>query len=81
MLGHDRLMAAAYQHRWGVGKHVLGSQVFDYWQDPWGRVHEHWADSDTLNSDYGSRLVPAHEGFQSQWGEPVPEAFIGHVSK
>jgi catechol 2,3-dioxygenase-like lactoylglutathione lyase family enzyme len=82
MMGHEHLRDSGdYNHMWGIGRHVLGSQVFDYWQDPWGRVHEHWADSDTLNSDYGSRLVPAHEGFQSQWGEPVPEAFIGHVSK
>ena len=34
---------------WGIGRHLLGSQVYDYWADPWGRVHEHWADTDRLN--------------------------------
>src|SRR5713101_7826521 len=29
-----------YEHMWGVGRHLLGSQVYDYWSDPWGRVHE-----------------------------------------
>ena len=42
---------------WGLGRHVLGSQVYDYWSDPWGRVHEHWADSDRLNVANGSNLV------------------------
>ena len=36
MLGHDVLGEAGYEHRWGVAKHVLGSQVFDYWKDPHG---------------------------------------------
>jgi len=26
-----------YEHMWGIGRHLLGSQVFDYWADPWGR--------------------------------------------
>ena len=21
---------------WGMGRHILGSQIFDYWGDPWG---------------------------------------------
>ena len=67
-----------YSHMWGTGRHVLGSQVFDYWQDPWGRVHEHWTDSDRLNNKNPPNLVPAEEGFSSQWGEEVPERFITH---
>ena len=56
-MGHDHLaQAGKYEHMWGLGRHVLGSQVYDYWADPWGRVHEHWADSDRLNS--GQRLEP-----------------------
>ena len=69
-----------YEHMWGIGRHVLGSQVYDYWADPWGRVHEHWADSDRLNLANGSNLVPAEEALISQWGEPPPERFINHAS-
>jgi hypothetical protein len=54
--------------------------VFDYWADPWGRVHEHWADSDVLNVRNGSNSMPAHEAFQSQWGEAAPQKFIEHTS-
>src|SRR6202140_5554985 len=70
----------AYEHMWGIGRHVLGSQVYDYWSDPWGRVHEHWADSDRLNLANGSNLVPAEEALTSQWGEAPPEKFINHAS-
>lgn len=63
-----------YEHRWGVGRHLAGSQVFDYWADPWGRVHERWADSDRLNAKSGSSLGPPERALISQWGEELPEA-------
>jgi catechol 2,3-dioxygenase-like lactoylglutathione lyase family enzyme len=69
-----------YEHMWGVGRHLLGSQVYDYWCDPWGRVHERWADTDRLTARSGSNLLPAHEALVSQWGEDPPEKFIRHVS-
>jgi catechol 2,3-dioxygenase-like lactoylglutathione lyase family enzyme len=69
-----------YEHMWGIGRHVLGSQVYDYWSDPWGRVHEHWADSDRLNRANGSNLLPREEALISQWGEGPPEKFINHAS-
>jgi catechol 2,3-dioxygenase-like lactoylglutathione lyase family enzyme len=69
-----------YQHMWGIGRHLLGSQVYDYWADPWGRVHERWADTDRLNAANGGNVIPVEEGFQSQWGERPPERFVGHAS-
>jgi catechol 2,3-dioxygenase-like lactoylglutathione lyase family enzyme len=79
-MGHDYLKKFGYEHMWGIGRHVLGSQVYDYWADPWGRVHEHWADSDRLNLANGSNLVPVDEALVSQWGEKPPEKFINHAS-
>ena len=69
-----------YEHMWGIGRHLLGSQVYDYWADPWRRVHEHWADSDRLNVKNGSNLLSAEEALVSQWGDPPPQKFIEHVS-
>ena len=63
---------ARYDHRWGVGRHVLGSQVFNQWVDPWGRAHEHWADTDMLNADNPGALVGTDQGLRSQWGDPPP---------
>ena len=68
-MGHNYLKQfGKYEHMWGLGRHLLGSQVYDYWADPWGRVHEHWADSDRLNVRNGSHLLPAEEALVSQWG-------------
>jgi hypothetical protein len=76
-MGHRHMRdSGKYEHMWGIGRHLLGSQVYDYWSDPWGRVHEHWADSDRLNIQNGSNLVSAEEGLTSQWGDPPPQKFI-----
>ena len=34
---HNWLRDHDWTHSFGVGRHLLGSQVFDYWLDPWGR--------------------------------------------
>ena len=34
--GQQVLRAAGWRHMWGMGRHLLGSQVFDYWFDPDG---------------------------------------------
>jgi catechol 2,3-dioxygenase-like lactoylglutathione lyase family enzyme len=76
-LGHEHLKRLGkYGHLWGIGRHLLGSQVYDYWADPWGRGHEHWADSDRLNAKNGGNMVPIEEGLASQWGEQPPEKFM-----
>ena len=80
-MGHQHMRdTGKYEHMWGIGRHLLGSQVYDYWADPWRRVHEHWADSDRLNLANGSNLVPAEEALISQWGEAPPKKFIDHAS-
>lgn len=80
MMGHEHLKNMnKYEHVWGIGRHVLGSQVYDYWKDPWGRVHEHWTDTDMLNSSAQPKLLSVEEGLNSQWGEPAPQAFISHA--
>ena len=78
--GHEHMKSIGkYEHMWGLGRHILGSQVFDYWADPWGRVHEHWSDSDRLNATDGSNLISAEEGLGSQWGDPAPQKFIDRI--
>jgi catechol 2,3-dioxygenase-like lactoylglutathione lyase family enzyme len=79
-LGHEHLKRAGkYEHMWGLGRHFLGSQIFDYWADPWGRVHEHWTDSDRLNAAHGSNVIPAEEGLISQWGDRPPPKMLDRV--
>jgi catechol 2,3-dioxygenase-like lactoylglutathione lyase family enzyme len=68
MLGHDHLKQAGYEHYAGVGRHILGSQVFDYWRDPWGHVLEHFSDGDLLNRSHESELHDPGAALGTQWG-------------
>jgi catechol 2,3-dioxygenase-like lactoylglutathione lyase family enzyme len=75
ILGNEHLKKQSYRHQWGVGRHVEGSQIFDYWRDPFGNKIEHWTDGDLVNDHYvgkASKLSP--EGL-AQWGPPVPQDF------
>ena len=78
MIGHEHLQQKGYEHFWGIGRHSLGSQVFDYWGDPWGRVHEHWADTDVLNASVPANLWGRGE-IDGPWGDPIPPKFMGHA--
>ena len=68
MAGHTHLANAERQHQWGIGRHVLGSQIFDYWVDPWGHVVEHWTDGDVFNDRTPTNRVGIDELLATQWG-------------
>jgi catechol 2,3-dioxygenase-like lactoylglutathione lyase family enzyme len=70
MTGHDHLTKAEYTHHAGVGRHILGSQIFDYWKDPWGHVVEHFADGDLLNANAGLESSGADIALGVLWGNP-----------
>lgn len=72
MAGHDRLKAAGRTAEWGVGRHILGSQVFDYWRDPWGHTLEHWTDGDLFTAADGSNTATLQDLLGVQWGPPAP---------
>jgi catechol 2,3-dioxygenase-like lactoylglutathione lyase family enzyme len=67
--GHDYLADRGWRPAWGPGRHELGSQLFDYWMDPWGRLVEHFADSDLfLPEDPSSEYGP--DQTRSAWWGP-----------
>jgi catechol 2,3-dioxygenase-like lactoylglutathione lyase family enzyme len=72
MMGHQHLSGASHGGRpyWGIGRHILGGQVFDYWKDPLGFTVEHWTDSDLL---LASTPAGSHHILNAlnQWG-PMP---------
>jgi hypothetical protein len=43
---------------WGVGRHILDSQIFDYWYDSSKSKIEHHADGDVVNCDNATRREP-----------------------
>jgi catechol 2,3-dioxygenase-like lactoylglutathione lyase family enzyme len=72
MRGHERLKARGRHAEWGVGRHILGSQVFDYWRDPWGHAVEHWTDGDLLTAADGSKVATLQDLLGVQWGPSAP---------
>jgi catechol 2,3-dioxygenase-like lactoylglutathione lyase family enzyme len=72
MRGHGRLKEAGRHAEWGVGRHILGSQVFDYWRDPWGHTLEHWTDGDLFTAADGSNIATVQDLLGVQWGPPPP---------
>lgn len=75
-MAHEWLQAGGHAHHWGVGRHVLGSQVFDYWWDPDGLRVEHYADGDLYDNTVPATVV---EGTNEQlwtWGPRVPDTFF-----
>lgn len=72
MAGHATLKAAGRTPEWGVGRHILGSQVFDYWRDPWGHTLEHWTDGDQLTAEDGSNTATIQDLLGVQWGPSAP---------
>jgi catechol 2,3-dioxygenase-like lactoylglutathione lyase family enzyme len=72
MKGHWFLKSRNRGHLWGVGRHILGSQIFDYWKDPWGHQVEHWTDGDLLTAADQPRVAGPSELLGSLWGPDLP---------
>ncbi|MDH7972109.1 bifunctional 3-(3-hydroxy-phenyl)propionate/3-hydroxycinnamic acid hydroxylase [Sphingomonas sp. AR_OL41] len=74
-LGQEWLQAKGWRHAWGLGRHILGSQIFDYWRDPVGDKLEHYADGDLLSADVPTGWSQLTASSLYQWGPPVPADF------
>lgn len=73
LIGHEWLAKKGWKSVWGVGRHVLGSQIFDYWHDPSGFKIEHYADGDLVNMDTPTKRDVV--GPLSVWGPEIPKDF------
>ncbi|MDE0855270.1 MAG: 2,4,5-trihydroxytoluene oxygenase [Nevskia sp.] len=74
-MGQRVLKEKGWKHAWGIGRHILGSQIFDYWQDPWGDKHEHYCDGDVFTSDQATGIHPVSREAMAQWGQAMPRSF------
>jgi catechol 2,3-dioxygenase-like lactoylglutathione lyase family enzyme len=64
------------QHVWGIGRHMLGSQVFDYWRDPFGNMVEHYADGDLFDASVPTSAHAVGKESLYMWGPAVPQEFM-----
>ncbi|MBR7825968.1 VOC family protein [Actinospica sp. MGRD01-02] len=75
--GGEYLRDCGYQHSWGIGRHIQGSQLFDYWRDPDGFMVEHFSDGDLFDNTLEPGWAPMSASGLAQWGPPATADFLG----
>ncbi|MEC4765490.1 VOC family protein [Mycobacterium sherrisii] len=75
--GGEYLADRGYARSWGIGRHIQGSQLFDYWRDPDGFLVEHFADGDMFDDTVEPGWAPLTATGLAQWGPPVSKDFLG----
>lgn len=81
-IGNKWMASHGWKHAWGVGRHILGSQVFDYWLDPAGNLVEHFTDSDLVRPGTPAGFHRIDDNALAMWGPPMEAAtFIGMAAR
>jgi hypothetical protein len=75
--GGEYLRERGYFRSWGIGRHIQGSQLFDYWRDPDGFLVEHFADGDMFDNTLEPGWAPFTASGLAQWGPPPSKDFLG----
>lgn len=74
--GAEYLQTRGWVKSWGIGRHVLGSQLFCYHIDPHGFEVEHYTDGDMFTADHPTGYHEAGLPGLYKWGPILPEHFI-----
>ncbi|MDR7166721.1 catechol 2,3-dioxygenase-like lactoylglutathione lyase family enzyme [Nocardia kruczakiae] len=75
--GGEYLRDHGYRRSWGIGRHIQGSQIFDYWRDPDGFLVEHFSDGDMFDNTLEPGWAPMTASGLAQWGPPASRDFLG----
>ena len=70
--GQQVMKQNGWDHHWGIGRHIFGSQIFDYWIDPWGDEVEHYADGDVFDNSAPTEYHILDRGGLWMWGHDLP---------
>ena len=73
----EYLREQGYRHAWGLGRHIQGSQIFDYWRDPDRAMFEHYTDGDVFDATMEPGWAPLSVSGLSQWGPRATAEFTG----
>jgi catechol 2,3-dioxygenase-like lactoylglutathione lyase family enzyme len=73
----EYLRERGYRHAWGIGRHIQGSQIFDYWRDPDRLMFEHYADGDVFDCSTEPGWAPLSVSGLAQWGPKATAEFTG----
>lgn len=81
-MGAEWLKKRNWERVWGIGRHIYGSQVFDYWFDPAGNIVEHFTDGDLVQPNSKPGLVALDDESLFAWGPPMePAHFVSMAPK
>jgi len=75
-MGGSVLAESGFRRAWGIGRHILGSQLFDYWFGPDGYKFEHFADGDLFDAQRPTGYHALSAASIAQWGPPLPGVFL-----
>lgn len=75
--GGQYLSDCGYRRSWGIGRHIQGSQLFDYWRDPDGLLVEHFTDGDMFDCTLEPGWAPFAASGLAQWGPRATKDFLG----
>jgi catechol 2,3-dioxygenase-like lactoylglutathione lyase family enzyme len=73
----EYLRERGHRHAWGLGRHIQGSQIFDYWRDADRLMFEHYADGDVFDSSMEPGWAPLSVSGLAQWGPKATADFTG----
>ena len=68
MIGDEQLLTKKHTDLYGESAVIASGDQYDDWKDPWGRIHEHWADSDLLNTECKATVQAVDSG-RDYWGD------------
>jgi hypothetical protein len=75
--GGEYLKDRGHRRSWGIGRHIQGSQIFDYWRDPDRLLVEHFTDGDRFDNTLEPGWAPMSASGLAQWGPPATVDFLG----
>jgi catechol 2,3-dioxygenase-like lactoylglutathione lyase family enzyme len=78
--GFDHMTSTSHDHVRGIGRHALGSQIFNYWMSPFEQMHEHWYANEQMDANSKFNSIRIGEGMSHDSGEKPSERFVKQVS-
>lgn len=76
LFAHRHLEKQQFSPVWGVGRHPLGSHVFDMWKDPNGLRFETFTDTDWCNNQRETRDYSVHGSEMDMWSNDSHERYF-----
>lgn len=78
--GFDHMTHREHDHVRGIGRHALGSQIFNYWMSPFEQMHEHWISQEKMTAASRFNRIRIGDGMSYDTGEKPPERFVKQAS-